>query len=238
MRGLLPADSGKIASHVFAGSNVALRTQPWSTYGWPVVHLVVVIVIGRAVVAVVTMLGPGRTPRGTVLDSARLAGRGWIWPGGRLPAMTVAGRGLRSPDGGVCWLPVWLPQNSLVSLSSSAYRQPDSQLPRVTVPPERRGGCSFSQSVNRDERADEPRSHSVIDTPAAPHAERTFRVPENGKPLGRRRDDLVGGLGRHPWESSLPVCPCRLSGPPADRLFLAGSQISESRPPVLAILEH
>ena len=58
MSGLLPADSGKIASHVFAGSNVALRTQPWSTYGWPVAHLVVVIVVGRAVVAVVTMLGP------------------------------------------------------------------------------------------------------------------------------------------------------------------------------------
>ena len=67
MSGLLPADSGKIASHVFAGSNVALRTQPWSTYGWPVVHLVVVIVIGREIF--MTIFRHAAARRGVVISA-------------------------------------------------------------------------------------------------------------------------------------------------------------------------
>ena len=175
------------------------------------------------------MLGPGRTPprhgvglrapRWTRPDMARWASasddRGWTWP-------EIARRW--------CVLaPRWLPQNSLVSLSSSAYRQPDSQLPRVTVPPERRGGCSFSQSVNRDERADEPRSHSVIDTPAAPHAERTFRVRRRASHSAADETILSAAWAAIPGIPVLQSVPagCRASCRPS----LSGGQPDLREPP-------
>src|ERR1022692_2121676 len=58
--------------------------------------------------------------------------------------MTVAGRSPTSPDGGGCWLPVWLPQSSLVSLTFNGLTLPaagpsallpgHASSPRTTAP--------------------------------------------------------------------------------------------------------